>query len=487
MLRDNFDSIRQLLSATGELAVLEEIRRRAEGTADKRALELFQELDLGVLVGLLGKGELTGFIGLGSKGSGDTFSKDDIDFLVTLANQGVVALENSRLYSQLLTIKEYTERILEQLTCGVVTVENNGALTAMNAKAKTLLGVRLGHWGPQTVYELPHEVGKPILETMRSGAPTPNLEVRFESEKEPSRFLNLTIAPLKGPKGEMIGALAVLTDLTEIKLLEAEVRRAERLATVGTLAAGMAHEIKNPLVSLKTFAQLLPMKYDDPEFRDSFSQIAATEIERINTLVEQLLRFARPPKPIPIPLDLHEPIEQILALLASEMNKQGVNITRKYHENPLLVFADSEQLKQVFMNVLLNAMEALSSREKPELEISTGTRRRWGWPPVAPFAKLPEGYAQGDREAYVRIADNGPGIRESHLKHIFDPFFTTKDTGHGLGLSIAHGIVREHKGSINAENRPGGGAVFTIALPLLEMEAVTRSGDAHELRADRLA
>lgn len=285
----------------------------------------------------------------------------------------------------------------------------------------------------------------------------------------------------------MIGALAVLTDLTEIKLLEAEVRRAERLATVGTLAAGMAHEIKNPLVSLKTFAQLLPQKYDDPEFRESFSQIASGEIERINTLVEQLLRFARPPKPIPMPIDLHGPVEQTLTLLASEIAKKSIKVITKYHETPLFVFADSEQLKQVFMNVLLNAIEALISQKEPWLEISTGTRRRWGWPLAAPFAKLPEGYKQGDWEAYVRIADNGPGIRESHIKHIFDPFFTTKETGHGLGLSIAHGIVREHRGSINAENRPGGGAVFTIALPLLEIEVATLTGDTHELRADRFA
>ncbi len=487
LIKKKFEEIRHLLSETGELAVFEEMKRKVGWRKTISSLDLFRELDVGVLVGLQGKGQVNGFIALGSKGSGDLFSKDDLDFLVTLANQGVVAIENSRLYSQILIIKEYTERIFEQLTCGVVTVNNAGALTVMNAKAKDLLGLRGSAFSPQTVYELPGEIGDVILQSMSSQTTNANIEIHFEIQEQPSRFLNLTTAPLRGPKGETIGALAVLTDLTEIKLLEAEVRRAERLATVGTLAAGMAHEIKNPLVSLKTFAQLLPIKYDDPEFRESFSHIAAGEIERINSLVEQLLRFARPPKPIPMPIDLHDPIEQTLALLSSEMAKKGIKITTKYYQTPLWVFADAEQLKQVFMNVLLNALEATSSQEEPSLEISTGTRKRWGWPPAAPFAKLPQGYTQGDREAYVRIADNGPGIRESHIKHIFDPFFTTKHTGHGLGLSIAHGIVREHKGSINAENRPGGGAVFTIALPLLVAEAALPLGDSHELRADRLA
>jgi len=477
----------ELLSGTGEVIVEEEFRRSPVSCSLRRELELFGELGCTVFVGLRGKVGFVGFLGLGEKTSGDVFSKDDLSFLATVANQTVVALENCRLYSELLAIKEYTERVLEQLTCGVVTVDNSGAVTAMNAKAFTVLGIKRGNQGLGTVAELPQEIAEAIKTTLRSRAATSNLEIRLEIEGQPTQFLSLSTTPLRDPKGDVIGALAVLTDLTEIKQLEAEVRRVERLATVGTLAAGMAHEIKNPLVSLKTFAQLLPGKYDDPEFRESFSKIASDEIERINSLVEQLLRFARPPKPIPMPIDLHEPMEQTLALLASEMAKKGIRVVRKYHQSPLMVFADSEQLKQVFMNVLLNAVEALASEPAPLVEVSTGVRNRWGWPPMAPFAKLPEGYTQGSQEAFMRIADNGPGIRENHIKHIFDPFFTTKDTGHGLGLSIAHGIVREHKGSINAENRPGGGAAFIIALPLLEAHSEMHRGDAHELRADRLA
>lgn len=447
----------------------------------------FDVLNASVVVPLVTKGAVIGLLALGEKTSGEIFSGDDVSFLTTLGNQAAVAIHNAILYEEILSMKEYMEIVLEQMTCGILTVDTNMVVTRFNKKTEQLLSLPCRNLLGKPADVLPFTIWNALISTVKMSLPVSNQEFQVEAKDRNANVLSVSTAPLRNAQGQVIGALAVLTDLTEIKLLEAEVRRAERLATVGTLAAGMAHEIKNPLVSLKTFAQLLPIKYDDPEFRESFSHIAAGEIERINSLVEQLLRFARPPKPIPMPIDLHDPIEQTLALLSSEMAKKGIKITTKYYETPLWVFADAEQLKQVFMNVLLNALEATSSQEEPSLEISTGTRKRWGWPPAAPFAKLPQGYTQGDREAYVRIADNGPGIRESHIKHIFDPFFTTKDTGHGLGLSIAHGIVREHKGSINAENRPGGGAVFTIALPLLEAEAALPIGDSHELRADRLA
>jgi two-component system nitrogen regulation sensor histidine kinase GlnL len=321
-----------------------------------------------------------------------------------------------------------------------------------------------------------------LRDALAAGAP-PTKEISFQEEGGPVKTITVGAAPLLDADGRLSGAIAVITDITDVKLLEAEVRRVERLATVGTLAAGVAHEIKNPLVSLKTFAQLLPQKYDDPEFRTSFSQIASAEIERINSLVEQLLRFARPPKPIAVPIDVHEPLEGTLSLLATELTKKNISVKTHYHEGPLIVHGDSEQLRQVFMNVLLNAVEALSPKGGGEIEITTGKRRRWSWIAPPSNSPLPQGYSWSDEEATIRIEDNGPGIKEAHLKYVFDPFFTTKDTGHGLGLSIAHNIVREHHGSINADNRPGGGAAFTVTLPLLETQEEKQRGETHELRA----
>jgi signal transduction histidine kinase len=338
-----------------------------------------------------------------------------------------------------------------------------------------------------TLADLPDQVREPLRKVLQRNQGERPKEVTLRRSNVVSLFLSLSATPLRGPKEEPTGAVAVLHDITELKHLEAELRRAERLATVGTLAAGIAHEIRNPLVSLKTFSQLLPAKYDDPEFRHSFSQIAVCEIDRINALVEQLLNFARPPKPIAIPLDIHEPLERTLSLLATELSKGGITTLRRYHPAPLLVHGDSEQLKQVFMNVLLNSVEALGSRGGGVIQVVTSTRRRPTWTPEGPPPAPPGGFVLTDLEVVVEISDNGPGIRESHLKHVFDPFFTTKDTGHGLGLSIAHGIIREHKGTINAANRPGGGALFTIALPLIEREEARRDGRTHELCAGHVA
>jgi signal transduction histidine kinase len=314
------------------------------------------------------------------------------------------------------------------------------------------------------------------------------VEIMVARETGPAIPVNVSTSALREPNGEVIGALAVFSDLSEIKQLEAEVRRAERLATVGTLAAGMAHEIKNPLVSLKTFAQLLPTKYNDPDFRGYFSQIASQEIERINSLVEQLLRFARPSRPLFMPLDVHDPIEQTLLLVANELGKGEIEVEKYFWHGSLFVFADAEQLKQVLLNLLLNAIDATRDAARPRLTISTGHRKGRGREGYR-FPKLPDGYVLTNQEAIIRISDNGHGIQEKDQRHIFDPFFTTKEQGHGLGLSIAHGIVREHLGSVTVQSQPGSGTTFTLSFPLIHSVKQERiwEGMEHEVRADRFA
>lgn len=447
----------------------------------------FSHLKASVVIPLTTRHGLIGIITLGQKRAGGIYTEQDINFLTTLSNQAAIAIHNAALYTELLEVKNYLETIVHQMTCGLIVVDSSGTVLRVNKNGACFLDRPIQVLEGSSITNLPGELQQVFQTTLRQKKIIENQEVYFPQASGIPRILSVSSVPLNDGADHVIGALGVLTDMTELRLLETELRKAERLATVGTLAAGLAHEIKNPLVSLKTFAELLPTKYDDSDFRESFSQIAIAEIDRINSLVEQLLRFARPPKPSPIPIDVHEPLEQTLSLLASEFSRSQVVVKRNFHPSPLIVNGDSEQLKQVFMNVLLNALEALSPKGGGLIEVSTSMRKRWNWAAAGLPPEPPSGYLLTDLEAVVRVSDNGPGIRESHLKHVFDPFFTTKDTGHGLGLSIAHGIVREHRGTINAENKPGGGALFTIALPLLEKEARVQDGKHDELRAGNIA
>jgi signal transduction histidine kinase len=221
---------------------------------------------------------------------------------------------------------------------------------------------------------------------------------------------------------------------------------ADRLAAIGTLAAGLAHEIRNPLVSVRTFIQLLPERLDDEEFRTSFRALALDEIERICGLINDLLAFARPTPGEREPTDVVEVVTQTIRLLDAEARKHNVRLVYEAAERSPRVVADEAQLKQVMLNVVLNAMQACSSGG--HVVVST----------------------RGERETArswctIEVADTGHGIADRDVAHIFDPFYTTKDLGSGLGLFIARRIVDDHAGTIHAAPRRGGGCVFTIRLP----------------------
>jgi signal transduction histidine kinase len=256
----------------------------------------------------------------------------------------------------------------------------------------------------------------------------------------------------------------VLTDVTALKRLELQIRRSDRLASLGTLSAGMAHEIKNPLVSIKTFAQLLPERYDDSDFRDTFSNLIGHEIDRIDSLVNQLLRFARPAKPHLQPMHVHEILEKSLLLVGHRLYQKDIKLTRSWEANVDTIRADSDQLEQVFLNFFINAMDAMKAGG--ELNVSTQIR-------AEDDLLTPMMQSNGDARGILRVTirDTGEGIRREDLPHVFDPFFTTKDYGTGLGLSVVHGIVQEHGGQIEVESELKKGTAFHILFPLVRFDS----------------
>lgn len=246
----------------------------------------------------------------------------------------------------------------------------------------------------------------------------------------------------------------------------------EKLASLGTMAAGMAHEIKNPLVSLRTFTQLLQQKWEDPEFREKFSSIIPHEIERINRIAESLLKFGKPMKPELSKVEVNALLEEVLMLFESETKKNNIRVTKKLAELPEIT-GDAGQLQQAFVNIVKNAIEAMHEKGG-ELIVKTdvGEVVRLG-KILREGKKRGEEMVWGEEEVmdkpipvvFIEVSDSGEGILQENLKSLFDPFFTTKMTGTGMGLPITLRIIEEHKGSVKIRSQEGKGTTFIITLP----------------------
>jgi signal transduction histidine kinase len=255
---------------------------------------------------------------------------------------------------------------------------------------------------------------------------------------------------------ELLGTLANQASIAienarlyeDLKKQKAIMRRADRLAALGTLTAGLAHEIRNPLVAIKTLTQLLPERLDDEEFRSDFLKIASGEVDRISSLVNELLEFARPTSPHLRLESIQQIMDGMILLISTETKKKNLDIVAQYEDNLPSIPVDREQIKQVFLNVLLNAIEATGEGGCVSVDIRIFSRKN------------------GENFLQIEIRDTGRGIPEEHLDNVFTPFFTTKDKGSGLGLSISHQIVQEHGGTISVESRIGEGSSFFINFPI---------------------
>jgi signal transduction histidine kinase len=313
--------------------------------------------------------------------------------------------------------------------------------------------------------ELPEPLREPLRATLGTGESQENRELILRSGSE-AVIIRASTSIFHRQDRQVLGALMVLTDITAIKRLELQIRRSDRLASLGTLSAGMAHEIKNPLVSIKTFAQLLPERYQDSDFRETFSNLIGHEIDRIDSLVNQLLRFARPAKPVLKPMHVHEILEKSLLLIGHRLFQKDIKLTRSWEANVDTIRADADQLEQVFLNFFLNAMDAM--KRGGELSVSTEIRTGEEW-----VATIAQGNGDGQAQEVLRITirDNGEGIRSEDVPHVFDPFFSTKDYGTGLGLSVVHGIIQEHGGQIEVESELQKGTAFHILLPLVRFDS----------------
>jgi PAS domain S-box-containing protein len=452
----------QWLNSHREPLVLDELHR-VRSTASTVAIQkTLNDMRAATALGIFAREHLVGIMVLGPRLSGRIYGSVEQNALQVLCGQLAVAIENAELFTEVQNAKIYNEILLQNLTTGVIAADADGRISVFNREAEKITGLKAKTMLEKTISDLPVSLGGVIQATLTSRERQEDREIYLRSISG-GVYARASSSTFHGQDRQLLGALAVITDITALKRLELQIRRSDRLASLGTLSAGMAHEIKNPLVSIKTFAQLLPERYSDSDFRETFSNLIVHEIDRIDSLVNQLLRFARPAKPLLQPMHVHEVLEKTLLLVQHRLYQKEIKLTRSWDAEVDTIHADADQLEQVFLNFFLNAMDAMRRGG----ELTVGTQIRSG-DPLVPQLSL-EG--EDTREALcISIRDTGDGIRAEDIPHVFDPFFTTKDYGTGLGLSVVHGIIEEHGGQIEVESELSKGTAFHIFLPLVRFD-----------------
>jgi PAS domain S-box-containing protein len=401
-----------------------------------------------VIVPLIEENELIGLLVLGAKRSGDPYFSNDADLLTTLANQAAVAVRNAQTHARVVQVNEEMQKVLETIESGVVAVGPRGRITLFNRAAEQLTGTSAQVARGKSPGCLPDPLGSALHATAADGEPRSQIEFALPDAAGQMVPLMCSTSPLRGPDGAPLGAVAVLADMSRLKELEQEKRRAERLASIEAIASGLIHEIRNPLVGIKTYAQLLPSRGASEEFREMFSRSAGREIGRIDDLLSRFRTMSRASQHPMEMVDLSEPLRDTLETLHAELEDRKIQLRRVGEQTRRPVLGNASQLQQLFLNLCLNAIQAM----EPGGELTVRV------------ADLSEG---GGSTLLVEVADTGPGIPDHLLGTIFDPFVTTKPHGTGLGLAICRGIADAHHARIHARNNVGrAGCTFTVEFPV---------------------
>ena len=286
-----------------------------------------------------------------------------------------------------------------------------------------------------------------IFQTLNQCMSVLDREITYRKKSGETVPLALSVTPILDESHNCRGAVIILRDLTEIKLLEEKVRRSEKLAAIGKLAAAVAHEIRNPLSSIRGFAQYLRNTLKDKPREKEYAETIVSEVDRINRVVTDLLTFARPMEADLAPTDVTELIERTVRLVQADARSRNIGIQMSLSDLSIVPL-DTNQMTQAILNLLLNSLQAVSSGGHIEVgaELDPSVSRLNLW-----------------------VEDDGPGISREQNEKIFDPFFTTREKGTGLGLAIVHKIVENHNGEINLQSPPHGkarGCRFTISIPV---------------------
>jgi len=423
---------------------------------DPADVEFWRAAGIHYFVPCVSKEGTIAVMALGRKSSAEPLSSEDMALLAAVAAQAATALENGRLYRQLTVkaneldrMREFSENILESLNDGLVVVDRDDRIVRWNRRLEELYGVRHEAAVGRRLEEI---VDSGFFEVLRSGRrESPDgaalYRVPLTTRHEPARRLlvNVATTPLRDSDGAIAGTIVVVEDISTRVQLEEQLQISEKMASIGLLAAGVAHEVNTPLTGISSFVQMLLHGTEPDDPKAQVLEKIERQTFRAAKIVNGLLNLARPAQVDRGPIDVNTVINDVLSLLEHQLRTGRIQVRKELSQAAPVVLGIEYKLQQVFLNLFLNARDAMP---------------KGGWLTIVTRA--------GGDQATVEVADTGSGIPTDQLSRIYDPFFTTKDIGKGtgLGLSITYGIVQEHGGTIACDSSIGQGTRFTLTLPL---------------------
>jgi PAS domain S-box-containing protein len=368
-------------------------------------------------------------------------TEEDMRFLTAFSNHVASAIENARLFEQVKLTEQELENIFESISDMVFFVTEDYVVKSINKAVCKRLGKSPEEIIGKKCYEIFHGTRKPWEECPHHK--TVETRTAFVEEVEDTHLGGTFIvssSPIFDTAGMFMGTVNIVSDVTELKNLRERVIKTERMAALGEVAARVAHEIRNPLVSLGGFARRLEKKLDGN--LKEYADIIANEVGRLEIILNEILSFVKETRIIKESVSANELIEDVISLIGSEVDDREISLIKEFGE-PVKIFVDPNRIKDALLNILKNALHAAGNKGMVSLKtyIKNGS-------------------------CVFEIKDTGMGISEQDLPFIFDPFFTTKKAGTGLGLTITHRIIEEHDGSIEVESKPGAGSTFRVLIPL---------------------
>jgi two-component system, NtrC family, sensor kinase len=408
-------------------------------------------------------------IALGRTTDGALLSSEDTRLLRAISGYVAVAIENALLLEdqaqraeELARLKEFSENIIESINVGVLVVNLAGRITNWNTALEEIYGLKR----EQAIGQRVTEVFQPdmlhgLLELMsrnelQKGEPVNIYKFRARSLSSRDLMLNISLAPLQSKTAEIEGTLIAIEDVTERVMLEEQLQQTDKLSSIGLLAAGVAHEVNTPLTGISSYSQMLMQQIPETDPRRQLLEKIYRQTSRASSIVNNLLNFSRVSDARFAPVDLNRVLDDTIQLLETQLRNTQIEVVRNYADNLPLTPGHAAKLQQVFMNLILNARDAMP--QGGQLEISTDF---------------------DETKVAINFRDTGIGITTEHLAKIYDPFFTTKQIGKGtgLGLAVSYGIIRDHGGDIGVESKPGAGTLFRITLPLIHTRELAAASD----------